>query len=79
MIKSIVFTNKSEKALKIIVEPMADEVFIKPGGHAEFFVEVKSPSSDFKIEENEDELTLYLPGDFGEVKVSIDGCEPVDL
>ncbi len=79
MIKSIVLLNENKTDLRITVEPIADQVFIRLGESAEFFVEVQSPTSDFEVVGNEDDITLYLPRDFGEVKVSLNGGEVFEL
>lgn len=79
MITSIVFLNEGKTDLRVIVEPIADQVFIRPNESAEFFVEIKNPASDFEVTYDENDIILYLPSDFGEVKVSVNGEDTFEL
>jgi len=79
MITSIVFLNEGKTDLRVIVEPIADQVFIRPNESAEFFVEVQNSASDFEVTYDENDIILYLPSDFGEVKVSVNGEDTFEL
>ncbi|PUA26995.1 MAG: hypothetical protein B0W54_19355 [Cellvibrio sp. 79] len=77
--KAITIRNERKTNLRVIIEPLADEIVLEAGASARFIVEVTNDSSEFEIGVAEAEAVVYLPSGFSEINVSINGQKYIEL